>query len=159
MHQPIKTSGAKQRFENGAVRDTDNDKPDFFMLSPWVWRLLPYGDFVHDYLISRNPVHMEYLLQDLLHSIGYDRLCNWLTVGAQHYGDFNWALGMPVSRCLGSLGRHLNAVRLKQSDEDHEAAAACNAMFILHYHREIQAGRLDPKWLDLFDYNRINTNG
>ena len=35
------------------------------------------------------------------------RFGDWLAMGAEHYGDNNWRLGMPASRVLSSLLRHV----------------------------------------------------
>jgi ribosomal protein S27AE len=59
---------------------------------------------------------------------------------------------MYVTRCIDSLGRHLRALKDCKVDEDHAAAAMCNVSFIIHYIKEIEAGRLDPKWDDRFDF-------
>ncbi len=148
-------SGKREQFDGGAQRDTAEGKPKFSLLSPWTWELVhqKYGLFVLVFL--QNPKEtgqLQDLLQALLSEIGIDRLCRWLELGAKKYSRFNWAKGMPLSRCIDSLGRHLDkAQRGVKDGEDHLAAAACNVMFLLHYCCEIQAGRMDAKWNDLGD--------
>jgi hypothetical protein len=68
----------------------------------------------------------------------------WLAKGAEKYQPRNWEKGMPISECVASLSRHLEAYKLGLRDEDHMAAIRTNAGFILHYEEEIKAGRLDP---------------
>lgn len=46
----------------------------------------------------------------------------WLAKGAEKYGVGNWTHGMPVSECVASLCRHLEAYKLGKADEDHMAA-------------------------------------
>lgn len=149
----MKDSGKRQQFEGGAVRDTAEGKPPYSLLPPYVWQYLPHGKWVTHFLLSRDVSYLDLLDIELLDTYGYDRLVRWLELGSKKYARFNWALGMGVSRCLDSLGRHLEALLKRKDDEDHAAAAMCNVSFIIHYLREIEAGRLDPKWNDLFDFN------
>lgn len=153
----MKDSGERQQFEGGAQRDTATGKPQFSLLSPVLWTNIGpdnIGCYVRDYLLTGDIMYMNLLLDRLYERMGgEDRLLEWLRQGAAKYSRFNWALGLPVSRCLDSLGRHLRAVKAGKQDEDHEAASACNTMFIIHYHEMIRTGRLDPKWNDRFDFN------
>ncbi len=71
----------------------------------------------------------------------------WLAKGAEKYSPRNWEKGMPISECVASLVRHIEAYKLGRTDEDHMAAIRTNAGFILHYEEEIKAGRL-PATLD-----------
>jgi nucleoside 2-deoxyribosyltransferase len=71
----------------------------------------------------------------------------WLGVGARKYRPRNWEAGMPISECVASICRHLEAYKLGRCDEDHMAAIRTNAGFILHYEEEIKVGRL-PAILD-----------
>lgn len=150
----LKSSGKEQQFENGAMRDTADNKPIMSLLSPYLWQSLGLeGETIQAFLLSRNESHLVALMQKLLEEPdGYDRLCRWLKLGAARYSAFNWTKGMPLSRCVDSLGRHLLAMQQGKADEDHKAAFMCNLMFIIHYHKEIAAGRLDRKWYDLWDY-------
>lgn len=76
-----------------------------------------------------------------------DRLANWLAKGANKYEARNWEKGIPISRCIASLRRHTSAFMKGLVDEDHEAAIACNIMFIIHYQEMIKRGKL-PEDLD-----------
>jgi hypothetical protein len=76
----------------------------------------------------------------------------WLARGAEKYKPRNWEKGMPISECVASLVRHLEAYKLGQRDEDHMAAIRTNAGFILHYEEEIAAGRLSPDLDDMPHY-------
>ena len=84
---------------------------------------------------------------DLISPHANNREGAWLALGAKKYRPRNWEAGMPVSECVASLCRHLEAYKLGQTDEDHMAAIRTNAGFILHYEEEIKAGRL-PATLD-----------
>jgi nucleoside 2-deoxyribosyltransferase len=76
----------------------------------------------------------------------------WLKLGAEKYKERNWEAGIPISRCIASLARHLESYKLGLRDEDHMAAIRCNAGFILHYEEEIKAGRLDSSLDDMPHY-------
>ena len=76
----------------------------------------------------------------------------WLAVGAEKYGTRNYEKGMPISDCIASLTRHLEAYKLGLTDEDHMAAIRTNAGFILHFEGEIKAGRMDPSLDDMPHY-------
>ncbi len=158
-------SGKREQFDGGAQRDTAEGKPKFSLLSPHAWVAVhpTYGLYVRNILLNpSNTNYLENLLLALLEHIGIARLCNWLELGAKKYSRFNWAKGMPLSRCIDSLGRHLDkAQRDVEDGEDHLAAAACNVMFLLHYCCEIQAGRMDAKWndLDAVPWRAILTGG
>lgn len=71
----------------------------------------------------------------------------WMGLGAEKYQPRNWEKGIPISRCIASLERHLVAYKLGLRDEDHMAAVRTNAGFILHFEEEIKAGAL-PATLD-----------
>lgn len=80
------------------------------------------------------------------------RLGAWLTLGAQKYAAWNWAKGMPYSRVVDSLERHLQAFKAGETDEDHLAAVAANSMFLIHYQEMLTRGTLPadlndmPQW-------------
>ena len=80
------------------------------------------------------------------------RLGRWLTIGAQKYAKRNWESGMPLSRCVDSLFRHLTAYMAGERDEDHLAAMACNVMFLIHYEEMIERGALATELDDLPEY-------
>jgi hypothetical protein len=70
-----------------------------------------------------------------------------MRAGAEHYGENNWAKGIPISRCIASLHRHLLQYEAGATDEDHIANLVCNAAFIMHFETMIRRGLL-PKELD-----------
>lgn len=78
----------------------------------------------------------------------------WMRLGAAKYDERNWEKGIPISRCIASLRRHLLAYMLGQQDEDHMAAVRTNASFILHFEEEIKAGRMDPAIDDMPGYEQ-----
>lgn len=69
---------------------------------------------------------------DLISPFFLHRLGFHLARGAKKYSEWNWAKGIPSSRCAASLHRHLNAWERGETDEDHLAAAAFNLMAIIH---------------------------
>lgn len=94
-----KDSGAREEFESGARRDTQEGKPRY--------ALIPAGPL--------------------------KRLAEQMARGAVKYGEDNWTKGMPASRFLESLMRHVEAYRLGDHEEDHLAAVLFNAMAIMHF--------------------------
>lgn len=61
------------------------------------------------------------------------RLADLYARGAEKYGEANWQKGMPTSRMLASLMRHLESYRLGDREEDHLAAVVWNAFAIMHF--------------------------
>ena len=109
----MKDSGKRQDFDTGAVRDTAEGKPDYSLLPPFAWGFVhyKYGPKIGNALMSEDPeCCFEMILDDMLQDYGINRLLEWLRQGAAKYSAWNWAKGMPVSRCLASLGRHLAAM-------------------------------------------------
>lgn len=90
---------------------------------------------------------------DLISPFATERLGAWLALGAKRYGQRNWEAGMPFSRVLASLERHLTRYKQGCKDEDHLVAIACNAMFLLHYEEGISLGFLPPCLNDMPDYS------
>lgn len=76
-----------------------------------------------------------------------ERLAKWLTKGAERYGDYNWAKGVPVDRCYASLRRHIAALARGQTDEDHFAAVIFNAMVIEYVRAAVLRGKLPASLL------------
>lgn len=99
---------------------------------------------------------------DLISPFATERLGDWLMLGAQKYSERNWERGIPVSRTLASLHRHLMKYQQGSKDEDHLAAIMCNAMFILHTEEMVKRGVLPESLLDMPDYHampRTHRNG
>jgi hypothetical protein len=84
---------------------------------------------------------------DLVSPFAELREGQWMYEGSVKYADRNWEKGMPISRCIASLQRHLMQYKMGLNDEDHMAAIRCNAGFIMHYEEMIKRGLL-PKELD-----------
>jgi hypothetical protein len=78
---------------------------------------------------------------DLISPFFMERLGQHLGQGAKKYNAWNWAKGIPNSRCYESLMRHLMQFAKGDTDEDHLAAAACNLMFIIHNEETSKQGR------------------
>ncbi len=77
------------------------------------------------------------------------RVGDHLDKGARKYTERNWEKGMPISRCIASLERHLNQYKQGLTDEDHLAAIGCNIMFIIHYEELISRGVLPAELNDM----------
>lgn len=80
------------------------------------------------------------------------RLGAWLTLGAAKYEPRNWEKGMPFSRVVDSLERHVQAFKAGDKSEDHLAAVMCNAMFLAHYQELIERNMLPADLDDMPDY-------
>lgn len=88
---------------------------------------------------------------DLLSPIFLRRLAKHCENGAVKYGDRNWEKGQPLSRYLDSGCRHWLALLDGQTDEDHAAAWAWNAMAFIHTAEKVRQGEL-PQTLDDIGY-------
>lgn len=53
--------------------------------------------------------------------------------GAEKYDEHNWTKGIPTSRFLASLMRHLEQYRNGERDEDHLAAVVFNAFGLMTF--------------------------
>jgi hypothetical protein len=89
---------------------------------------------------------------DLISPFAEERLGEWLRLGAKKYAERNWEMGMPISRCVASLMRHVMKFRQGLTDEDHLAAIMFNAMAIIHYQEMIKRGVLDKSLDDMPTY-------
>ena len=81
---------------------------------------------------------------DLISPFFLMRLGTHLRKGAAKYSEWNWAKGIPSSRCYASCMRHLMAYAMGETDEDHLAAAAFNIMAIIHNEETAGSVRLIP---------------
>lgn len=80
---------------------------------------------------------------DLLPPYPLERLAKHYENGAVKYADRNWEKGLPTGRCMDSAIRHLFQYLDGDNVEDHLAAAVWNLFAIMHFEREISAGRMD----------------
>ena len=71
------------------------------------------------------------------------------TRGAEKYGEGNWEKGMPFSRVMDSLMRHVEAYRMGNREEDHLAAIVFNANCLMDYEERIKEGLLPTSLDDL----------
>lgn len=78
------------------------------------------------------------------------RLADLYARGAIKYGENNYERGIPLRRVYASLLRHVYAWAMGNTDEDHLAAVAWNAMALMHFQDEIKAGRLPQSLDDMF---------
>lgn len=160
----LKTSGKEQSFSTGAVRDTADNKRQWHLVSPYFIQQAGFKEPEHiGVLYAINAVCLFILhrkIDNLIEAFygldgKYDDMIAHLEKGAIRYKPFNWSLGLPISRCLDSLHRHLQALRMEQTDEDHRAAAKCNIMFIVHYLCAIKDGHLPKELDDMPDFKNI----
>jgi len=93
---------------------------------------------------------------DLISPIFLDRLghhlgiaCTPINKGGKGYAPRNWENGVPISRYVAGVYRHLNAIQDGKTDEDHEAALAFAIMGMIHTREMIRRGKLPPELDDL----------
>jgi len=92
---------------------------------------------------------------DLFSPFAMERIGLWLMRGAEKYSEHNWSKGIPASRCMASLHRHLMRYMQGATDEDHLSAVATNCMMLLHFEEVVKRGFLPESLLDLPKYNTI----
>lgn len=76
------------------------------------------------------------------------RGAKWLGQGGRKYGPNNYKAGMPMSRYLASLKRHLNAFERGLDDEDHLAAVLFNVKGLLHMEEGFKLGKYPVEMID-----------
>jgi len=91
---------------------------------------------------------------DLISPYAQERIGEWLRLGAKKYAERNWEKGIPFSRCIASLERHIQSYKKGKTNEDHLAAIAVNAQFIMHYEEMIKLGLLPRSLDDLPKYEK-----
>ncbi len=89
---------------------------------------------------------------DLQSPYAQERIGHWLRLGSEKYAERNWEQGMNFSRCIASLERHLVAFKMGKTDEDHLAAIAVNAQFLMHFEEMIKLGLLPDSLDDMPGY-------
>ena len=89
---------------------------------------------------------------DLISPYAQWRTGEWLRKGAEKYDERNWEKGIPFSRCVASIERHLQEFKMGKVNEDHLAAIIVNAQFIMHYQAMINLGLLPSDLDDMPDY-------
>jgi hypothetical protein len=92
---------------------------------------------------------------DLISPFAWERIGDCLQKGAEKYGEHNWTLGIPISRCMASLHRHLMKYMQGDKSEDHLAALVVNGIFVLHFETMVHQNILPESLLDLPDYYAI----
>ena len=92
---------------------------------------------------------------DLISPFAEERLGHWLRMGARKYAERNWERGMPYSRCVASLKRHVMKFQQGLNDEDHLAAIMFNSMAIIHYQEMIERGVLPAELNDMPCYESV----
>lgn len=111
----VKDSGARQSFDTGAVRDTQDGKPRIDAVLRW----LP----------------MEALM----------RVARHYQNGADKYDEDNYRKGIPASRCLSSAARHLFQYIKGDRSEDHLSAVVFNILCVILWEVEQRDDLLDTK--------------
>lgn len=91
---------------------------------------------------------------DLISPYAQMRKGEWLRLGAVKYAERNWEKGMNFSRCIASLERHLQQFKMGLINEDHLAAIAVNAEFLMHYEAMIERGLLPAELDDMPRYEQ-----
>ena len=86
---------------------------------------------------------------DLIPACVLMRIGHHLAAGARHYGEHNWLHGIPDSRFMASLMRHVCAINDGDETEDHLSAAIFNLMGIMY--NEIMSERGSIKYAELRD--------
>lgn len=89
---------------------------------------------------------------DLISPFAEERQGQWLRMGAERYAERNWEGGMPFTRCIASLKRHLMQYQQGKREEDHLAAIMFNAMALIHYEEMIERGVLPATLNDMPNY-------
>jgi len=92
---------------------------------------------------------------DLISPFAEERQGHWLRMGAVKYAERNREHGMPFSRCVASLKRHLMKYQQGKRDEDHLAAIMFNAMALIHYEEMIERGLLPAELNDMPNYQAV----
>jgi len=96
---------------------------------------------------------------DLISPYAQMRKGEWLRLGALKYAERNWEKGMKISRCIASMERHLQEYKMGLLNEDHLAAIAVNAEFIMHYEKMIEMGLLPADLDDMPKYEQQEPKG
>lgn len=92
---------------------------------------------------------------DLAPTFAQEQYAKVLTMGAAKYTARNWERGMSWSSVLGSLSRHLEALKGgedydKESGLLHSAHIMCNAAFLTEYYKIFPQGDDRPHWYRKF---------
>ena len=167
-------SGARAKFEGGAVRDLGDGKGRFDLLPTLAFiRLIENEDKDGESHRDADPLR---LLVKVHKATSGDQSRDWLALavvealrlmdpspflsvqrvaqlyerGAVKYAARNWEIGIPVARMFSSAIRHAYQGNAEVNDgEDHFAAVAFNLLGVMEY--EERADRWDtPRYSDLF---------
>ena len=85
----------------------------------------------------------------------YIEICKHFEAGAVLHGARNWEKGLPISCFIDSLERHIAAIKMGKTDEEHFRAAAWNAVCMLATKVRIEEGILPKELDDMPEYRRI----
>ena|SRR3990167_762556 len=90
---------------------------------------------------------------DLISPEGLRRIAIWYEKGSEKYAPRNWEKGLPWSRCFSSMIRHAFAWMAGQTDEDHLAAVAWNAIALMHFEKFYSEG--DDTGRPMYNIKRV----
>ena len=76
--------------------------------------------------------------------------------GAEVYEERNWEKGIPLSKILNSLERHLQAEKMGLTDEPHARALVWNALIYLATKLRIENGLLPAELNDMPVYTKVS---
>ena len=94
----------------------------------------------------------------LLPPMVYKRLALRATEGATKYSDHNWAKGIPFSRYVDAIQRHLWQYLEGDGTEDHLAAVMWNAGALMWTEDQVQEELLPPEMDDLVNWDNPEFN-
>lgn len=95
-------------------------------------------------------------LPSLFPADAYIEICKHFEAGAVLHGARNWEKGLPISCFIDSLERHVAAVKMGKTDEEHYRAIAWNAVCMLSTKVRIEGGILPAELDDLPRYRKIS---
>lgn len=137
----IKDSGAREEFETGAVRDTQEGKGRCDLLPldclPGKYTDDPILLSIERFQRDGNPVSIEnaisYFVTLAFKNVetGILELACHYEDGAKKYSENNWKLGQPVSRYISSAVRHYLKYCRGDMDERHDRAVLWNLTAII----------------------------
>ncbi len=100
---------------------------------------------------------------DLIPAYAINEIAKVFTQGAEKYGENNYRKGMPWSKVLASLKRHINSLELGEDFDSesgcyHAAHAATNLIFLLEYYKiapQFDDRQIKPQWRIGLDIDEV----
>jgi hypothetical protein len=147
-------SGERTEFQTGARRDSDKDAARFDLIPLQILDLLQqsYGGAPLKVKRSLPPITFDMQVQDPEHGLIPEEFLNrvqaLLERGAVKYGPGNWTKGIPLNVTAWHLFQHWMQWLAGDTSEDHIAAVAVNALFILWTEIAVSDGQLPRELAD-----------